>query len=69
MLTKAQRSERARIAALARHHKDDPSVVDARRTEFKTRRLEEYVKRVMESDPPLTPEQRRRVAQLLLKEA
>ncbi len=57
--------ERARVAALTRsRNSDDPALVEARRN-LRAIRLEEYVARVIADAPPLTPEQRDRVAALL----
>lgn len=57
--------ERARVASLSRsRHPDDPDLVTARR-DLKAARLEDYVARVIASAPPLTGEQRDRIAVLL----
>jgi hypothetical protein len=57
--------ERARIAALTRSRQaDDPELVAARRN-LKAMRLEEHVARVLAEAPPLTDEQRTRLAELL----
>jgi hypothetical protein len=59
------RHHRARIAALSRDRQpDDPELVDARRA-LAALRLEEHVARVVASAPPLTPEQRDRIAAIL----
>lgn len=58
-------SERARVASLTRSRKaDDPELVEARRN-LRALRLEEYVTRVVAEAPPLTDEQRERIAALL----
>ena len=58
-------SERAKVASLTRSRTpDDPELVDARRN-LKALRLEDHVRRTMESWPPLTPDQCARVAALL----
>jgi hypothetical protein len=58
-------TERARVAGLSRDRKsDDPELVAARR-DLKAARLEDYVASVVASAPPLTPEQRDRIAALL----
>jgi hypothetical protein len=58
-------TERARLAALKRHRNpDDPAIADAAR-ELKTARLEDHIRRVVDSAPPLTAEQRDRLAVLL----
>lgn len=43
---------------------DNPQVV-AKRAELRALKLEDYVKRVLEEAPPLTDEQRTRLADLL----
>lgn len=57
-MTPEQRHERARVAALARHH---PEV----RQQLKAAQAEQYVRELVDSWPPLTAEQRRRLAALL----
>ena len=64
MLSQSDRAERASIAALGRHHPDSEETVERRRA-FKARRLEEYIQRVVTEAPPLTTEQRDRLAVLL----
>jgi hypothetical protein len=57
--------ERARIAALTRSRSaDDPDLVNARRN-LKAERLADYITRVVDAAPPLTPAQRDRLALLL----
>ncbi len=57
--------ERARVAALSRSRKpDDPDLVAARQT-LKAERLSEYIRRTVATLPPLSPEQRERLALLL----
>jgi hypothetical protein len=56
----------ASVAALTRHHgTDDPAVLAATR-DLAAERLAEQVRRVVERFPPLTPEQRDRIAALLV---
>lgn len=58
-------SERAKIASLTRSRTpDDPELVDARRN-LKAIRLEDHVRQVMATWPPLTDDQCARVAALL----
>ena len=58
-------TERARVAALSRSRTaDDPDLVRARGN-LKAARLEDYVARVVDAAPPLSPEQRDRIASLL----
>ena len=58
-------SERARVASLSRSRTaDDPALLDARR-DLRAARAEEYVRQLVESAPPLTSEQRDRLAVLL----
>ena len=57
--------ERARVAALSQSRDpDDPELADARRS-LKTERLADYIGRVVDEAPPLTVEQRDRLALLL----
>lgn len=57
--------ERARVASLTRSRPpDDPDLADARRA-LKTERLADYIRRVVDEAPPLTNEQRDRLAILL----
>lgn len=64
MLTPEQRHRRARIAARARHTPEHPQLVEDRR-DLRADRLEEHVREVVASLPPLTDEQRRRISSLL----
>lgn len=58
-------SERARVASLSRSRtSDDPALLDARR-DLRAARLADYIRRVVDAAPPLTPEQRDRLAALL----
>ncbi|MBB5785982.1 hypothetical protein [Jiangella mangrovi] len=58
-------SARARHNALVRHRApDDPEVVAARR-ELRAAALEDHIRKVVDQAPPLTTEQRDRLAQLL----
>lgn len=57
--------ERARVASLTRSRTaDDPELLDARRN-MRTERLADYIKRVVDAAPPLSPAQRDRLALLL----
>ena len=57
--------ERARVAVLTRHRPaDDPELIEARRN-LKALRLEDHVKAVVDSAPPLTEAQRERIHQIL----
>jgi hypothetical protein len=59
------RHHRARIAALSRDRQpDDPDLIEARRN-LRALRLEEHVAKVVASAPPLTAEQRDRIAAIL----
>lgn len=65
MLTATERRQRARLAALRRHHgDDDPQVVELSR-EFRADRMADYIIRTVDAAPPLTSEQRARLASLL----
>ena len=57
--------ERARVASLSRSRTpDDPDLIAARRN-LRTERLADYIKRTVDAAPPLTAEQRDRLALLL----
>ena len=58
-------TERARVASLTRSRAvDDPDLIAARRN-LKAARLEDYIARVVADAPPLSSEQRDRLAVLL----
>jgi hypothetical protein len=61
-LTPERRTQRARVAALARHH---PDQAEPRRT-LKAEVAERYIRELVDTFPPLTAEQRSRLAVLLL---
>lgn len=56
--------ERARLAALSRHHPDGPEVDDARR-DLRAARAEDYIRELVDQAPPLTDDQRRRLVAIL----
>ena len=61
------KQERARLAALSRHHKDDltgPALLAVRR-DLAAAKLEQYVARVVAEAPPLSADQAARIAMLL----
>jgi hypothetical protein len=60
------RARRARLAANSRHHRDRPELTEADRRVFKANAAERYVKQLVDEFPPLTAEQRTRLAVLLL---
>lgn len=61
----AVRSGRARVASLSRHRgPDSPDTLTARR-DLHAARLEDYISRTLATAPPLTDEQRQRLALLL----
>lgn len=58
-------AERARVASLSRSRTpDDPDLIDARRN-LRAARLADYIERTVNEAPPLTDEQRDRLASLL----
>jgi hypothetical protein len=58
-------SRRGRLNAMQRHHgPDDPRVVELRR-ETAADAIARYVRKVVDAAPPLTDEQRNRIAALL----
>lgn len=58
-------SERARVAALTRHHPNRPDIAAPARRDLAAAMLAEHVARVVADAPPLTPEQRDRIAAAL----
>jgi hypothetical protein len=60
----ATRATIARIAAHARWRNAPDAVVQERR-ELDVRRVEDYIRRLVDAAPPLTPEQRDRLSTLL----
>ncbi len=63
-MTPVEKTDRARIAALRRHRPNDPKT-DELAAAFKADRLSQHIRRVVDSAPPLTAEQRERLAVLL----
>ncbi len=63
-MTPVERSARARVAALKRHHPHDPETAQAAAA-FKADRLAEYIQRTVDEAPTLSPEQKNRLALLL----
>jgi hypothetical protein len=59
-----RREQRARIAITSRWHPDDPALVEQRR-DFRAASAEAYVRELVDGFPPLTAEQRSRLALLL----
>lgn len=57
--------ERSRLARLHQTHAPDSSEVQDARRDFAAARLEDHVARVLADAPPLTDEQRDRIAALL----
>lgn len=58
-------TERARVAALSRDRSpDDPELLDARRN-MRAERLAQHIKQLVDEAPPLTLDQRDRLARLL----
>ena len=58
-------SARGRLNAYKRHRAaDDPAILEARRA-LKALQAENYVRRLVDEAPPLTPSQRDRLAVLL----
>ncbi len=57
--------ERARVASLTRSRQaDDPELIEARRR-LRTERTAAYIEKMLAEAPPLTDEQRARLAELL----
>jgi hypothetical protein len=58
---------RARLSANQRHHGPDSPQAAASRMELREAKLADAIKREAESDPPLSIEQRAKLANLLLR--
>lgn len=56
---------RAHVAWAARYHPDQPELAADERRTLKAIRAEQYVRDLVDTFPPLTPEQRSRLAALL----
>lgn len=56
---------RARAAALARHHPDQPEAGAEERRTLRAAAAERYIRELVDTFPPLTAEQRARLAALL----
>jgi len=63
-MTPAEKTERARVAAMRRHRPNDPKT-DELAAAFKADRLAQHIIRVVDSAPPLNATQRDRLAVLL----
>lgn len=59
-----ERTARARVAAAKRHHPNDQKTAELT-AQFKADRLARHIRRIVDSAPPLSPEQRDRLALLL----
>ena len=63
-MTPAEKTDRARVAAMRRHRPNDPKT-DELAAEFKADRLAQHIRRVVDSAPPLSQAQKDRLAVLL----
>lgn len=59
------RTARARLAARTRHSPDDTDAIEAARADLAAAGLADHIQAVVDSAPPLTAEQRDRLATLL----
>jgi hypothetical protein len=64
-LTPGVTTARARVSALKRHHPEGGVVVEAAVRDLRATTLEEYIRRVVDSAPPLTDQQKGRLSALL----
>jgi hypothetical protein len=58
--------ERARLAALTRHHPDGSNAVTEAQQRVRAARAEDVIRRLVLADPPLTTAQREHLAALIL---
>jgi hypothetical protein len=56
---------RNRLANTARHHSNDQSKIASDRAELAEAKIADYIERMLAEAPPLTDEQRTRLAELL----
>lgn len=63
--TSPVRVARGRLAAAVRHHGDDIAAVDTARRTLRAANLEDHIRRTVAAAPPLTADQRDRLALLL----
>jgi len=63
-MTPAEKTERARVAAMRRHRPNDPKT-DELAASFKADRLAQHIRRVVDAAPPLSQAQKDRLAVLL----
>jgi len=63
-MTPAERTAQAKVAAATRHHPDSPNTQELA-AQFKADRLAEHIKKIVDTAPILTLEQRDRLAVLL----
>lgn len=65
MSSPAFREQRGRLAILTRHRGPDAPEVAAARRDLAAQKLEDHVRAIVAQAPPLTDEQRTRIARLL----
>jgi hypothetical protein len=56
---------RARVANFRRHHPDRPELAADDQRQLKANKMERYIRQLVDDFPPLTQEQRARLATLL----
>ena len=61
-------NERARVAAITRHHPDNPELAAEGRRRLKVLKAERLIRTLTQAEPVLTLQQRVRLAGLLLEE-
>lgn len=64
-MTPEQRRICGKLAARERHYPEDRETADALRRDLRASRAEDYVRELVDAAPPLSPEQRARLAALL----
>ena len=63
--TPSVNTSRARLAGLSRHHPDNPEILARARRDLVAANAEQYIRRLVQSAPPLTQAQRDRLVVLL----
>ncbi len=56
---------RGRLGSVVRRHADDPALIDSARRGLAAAKIEDYIERTVAAAPPLTDDQRDRLALLL----
>lgn len=64
MASRAQ-DARNKLGNICRHHRNNPELVNDARRNLAAAKINDYIEKVLETAPPLTAEQRTKLAELL----